>query len=116
MTHPRGSAVGQRRGGDPFAAEAPKTGLHESLEKSLQLPPCPRNTSLFYRAVSPARGMLRAGPRGPMLGPFPRSRSYLHWKEQVQGGKAPLAFSLEFISLITLFCEWLSGGLKGNKV
>lgn len=37
----------ERGGGDPFAAEKPKTGLHESWEKSPQLAPCPTNTSSF---------------------------------------------------------------------
>lgn len=110
-------------GGDPFPAEEPETGLHGSLEKSLRLPPCRLLLPQENLLVSPTRLSIRwdAPRRTPRphprpAPPFPEPlRSHLPRQEQLRGGKAPLAFSPELISLITSFCQWRLGGLKGNK-
>lgn len=76
VPHSQGSAVGQRGGGDPFAAEKPKTGLHESWEKSPSSLPAPRTPPCFSEPAVQPGGCSKPDPASPSsAAPLPRSRS-----------------------------------------
>lgn len=120
-SHDRGGL--RRRGPPSLRRDQPRdsTFCTKTWSKPFQLPSCRLLLLQKRLLISPSRWDAPTRTRHPPFGlspPFPGAAPLVPSLEGAGPGggkKAPLAFSVELISLLTLFCQWRFGGLQGNK-